>query len=216
MRPSWAGGSCHRLRQARAAGTTDPAAFFIVLERPLQNVTISSLRFSDLCHNVVTIHDLYADERVLASTSRSPVIGRKTMKTNHAKQKGTRSKESAAYLAARAAEAEKQAESARRLARLAKTRFKDARKAFKQAKKFAKQARKEAKSAAKALKQQVKRTSKRPKKTSSPAPGAKVIPKRNARQMPTAPKRVKPDVPVSPPVRPAVPTAGAGPDISQA
>lgn len=103
-----------------------------------------------------------------------------------AKKKAGNTKESAAYLAARAAEAEKQSEVARRLARLAKGRFKEARKAFKQAKKFAKQARKEAKAAAKALKEQIKRGRKAPRKKPAKtvvdkmAPARVATPKRKA------------------------------------
>jgi hypothetical protein len=78
------------------------------------------------------------------------------MKSQDSKKPKRLSKQGAAYLAARAAEAEKQADTARNIARLAKARFKDARKAHKAAKKFAKQARKEAKAAAKAWKTRLK------------------------------------------------------------
>jgi hypothetical protein len=89
------------------------------------------------------------------------------MKSQDSKKPKRLSKQGAAYLAARAAEAEKQADTARNIARLAKARFKDARKAHKVAKKFAKQARKEAKAAAKAWKAKLqgsrKRTTRKPR-----------------------------------------------------
>jgi hypothetical protein len=99
------------------------------------------------------------------------------MKSQDSKKPNRLSKQGAAYLAARAAEAEKQADTARNIARLAKARFKDARKAHKVAKKFAKQARKEAKAAAKAWKAKLRGSRKkttqkagsRPRTVSTPA-----------------------------------------------
>jgi hypothetical protein len=98
------------------------------------------------------------------------------MKSQDSKKPKRLSKQGAAYLAARAAEAEKQADTARNIARLAKARFKDARKAHKVAKKFAKQARKEAKAAAKALKaikanrrKTTRKAGSRPRTVSTPA-----------------------------------------------
>ncbi len=89
------------------------------------------------------------------------------MKSQDSKKPKRLSKQGAAYLAARAAEAEKQADTARNIARLAKVRFKDARKAHKAAKKFARQARKEAKAAAKAWKAKLKGSKKTTRKPGS-------------------------------------------------
>ncbi len=106
------------------------------------NVTIRGLRSKIDCHRIVT---------------NQQAGGPTTMKSQDAKRPKRFSKQSAASLAARAAEAEKRAETARNLARLLKTRSKEARKAYKHAKKVAKQARKEAKAAAKALKAKAQR-----------------------------------------------------------
>jgi hypothetical protein len=92
------------------------------------------------------------------------------MKSQDSKKPKRLSKQGAAYLAARAAEAEKQADTARNIARLAKARFKDARKGHKVAKKFAKQARKEAKAAAKALKAMFKGSRRKPTRKAGSRP----------------------------------------------
>ncbi len=150
--------------------TIEPSGFH---PASFKNVTIQGLPSSKRCHSFVTVYHCSRPNGrfVHLNPARSA-----TMKSTNPKTKSGQTREGAAYLAARAAEAEKQAEAARRLARLAKSLFKEARKAFKQAKKFAKQARKEAKAAAKALKQQLKRGSKG-KKTAAVAK-AKPAPKR--------------------------------------
>ena len=137
------------------------------------------------------------------------------MKINHSKKPRRPGKQGAAYLTARAADAEKQAEAARKLARLAKTRFKDARKAFKQAKKFAKQARKEAKAAVKALQERSARRKKASRKNTrtkpKPVAGPAVSPTSGFT------KRPKPMLPPKTPDLPAVvPTSDNGSTITQA
>ena len=137
------------------------------------------------------------------------------MNSKTAKKKNRPTKEAAAYLEARAAEAVKQTEAARRLARVAKSRFKDAKKAFKAAKKFAKQARKQAKAASKALKQQQKRGR---KPIAKKAAKAKIksatanIAGRRRKQV----KRTKADATIVPQRRPAAAVAETPPNITQA
>ena len=140
------------------------------------------------------------------------------MKSNNSKQKNRQTKAGPAYLAARAAEAEKQADVARELARFAKAKYKDARKAYKQARKFAKQTRKEAKAAAKALKARRTRVRKAPKKRALTPAASKPVPRRVAVPTPPKPaKRTKPLVPAATAFRDAVPSQPeAGSDIAQA
>jgi hypothetical protein len=140
------------------------------------------------------------------------------MKSSNSSKGGRQSKKGAAYLAARAAEADKQADVARGLARLAKAKFKDARKAFKQAKKFAKQARKEAKTAASTLKKQIKRARRiSGKKVGSVSRRKSVHPKKNPLSVSKSPKRTKLSVPVPGPASDsAPPVVEGGQAISQA
>lgn len=142
------------------------------------------------------------------------------MKSKDSKKSNAWPKETAGYLAARAAEAEKQADVARKLARLAKAKYKDARKAYKQTKKFAKLARKEAKAAAKALKQKTKPAArKRAKKGGMAGKPNKPSPQRLAAAA-ASPRPVKRPKTLTPPSahvnQGTPPSAPGGPNIAQA